>query len=1263
MSNLLKSKFLLGLMIVAILFVGVLALQPAKTADAADCTITSTLRLGSKGSQVVCLQSSLGGLTADGVFGKMTQASVKAFQANKGLVADGVFGPISRSALVAGGSISGNFPAGCSSAAGYSSTTGVKCDSLVSNTFAPQGCTSASGYSPVTGGACYAVGSISQTGPVTVALASDTPASGSFLTPAGGVQFAKYAFMGSGTVTSVKLQRVGVSSSATVSNVYLYDGATRLTDGASIGSDNTVTFNSLSGLFTVAGSKTITVVADTLVNDYSLGFTLIGFTANGTASTVNVAGNLLYGAAATLAKITLTSPTGSGATDAGLDVNVWQGTASVDLRDVLLKRLALRNIGSIATADINNFKLYADNVLVATVASLDSNGYVTFDTSYALKTGARILKVTADILGGAGRSVQMSLRGAYDLQSVDTQYNASGITVYGSGFPFGPVSFTVNPGTMTVVKKADSPSTNVTLGASDQVLATYTFTAYGEPVKVETLKVGVFQTGGGAASVSLRNGRILVNGAQVGSNTTIPAEATYLTNTGTQFTTNFMVYPGTPATVEIRADVYDNEGTDEIAAGTVTAIQALLVGGADVNNATPQVSLGSLDVPTATNSAGNNLLISSGAMTLGLTSNYGTQTVVVPATAYKIGSYQLSGNATEAVNLNTIYVGFTAGSTVTEQTDLTDLYVVYGGVMSPVKGSVSSTVLNGNSWSINKVLAKNETIQIDVYASLASTVSTNAIITTMAVAGITANSGIAFYADSANSGGDKIVLDAGFTGQTVNGGTGTIGVSLGSTPNAAIVDDSGTVTSAAFKFDAGNDSYTITAMTVTITDPSAVSTVTLMDGATPVVGGSKSAAASIVFDGLTLLVPANQSKEITVQLVMSGVGSGAGATGGALLTTLTAATARNTAGSSSTPTGLPKAGNPMYVYKAFPTITNVALPTSLLVGGGSINTLAKFTISSNGGVIQWSKLLATVTVGIAAADDAFTLPTLWDVTSGATQVIAAGSFVTGLSNASGSITIIPDAPQQISGSKTYELRATIAGTVAANDIITTQITQPSGFAASVKAFKTNAASGLAYYDKAGNSTAVAATDVRAQATAQYTTADVVAGATAIAHNAAAKISQAYGVSATGTITYTEGATADKLTSATATYDGMTCTLYKAGPAIYTVADAVSTITSMTCTGTGKQLLVTGLTVAGDTGADVDAGTLVFTITKAADYAVGSAVGATNSDVALVVVAGVLPAASLVWSDVSAPSHSILTADWTNGYLVANLPNSTQSLSK
>jgi uncharacterized protein YacL (UPF0231 family) len=165
MSKLLKSKFLLGVMIVAIMFVGAAVVSTEEAS--ADCSITTTLRVGSSGAEVMCLQA-LVGATADGAFGPMTKAAVMAYQASHGLAADGVVGPMTRAVLMAGGAVSGNFPAGCTSSAGYSSTTGVKCDSTSSSGL-PAGCTSTAGYSSTTGAKCdgSTTGGSDDNGPLT----------------------------------------------------------------------------------------------------------------------------------------------------------------------------------------------------------------------------------------------------------------------------------------------------------------------------------------------------------------------------------------------------------------------------------------------------------------------------------------------------------------------------------------------------------------------------------------------------------------------------------------------------------------------------------------------------------------------------------------------------------------------------------------------------------------------------------------------------------------------------------------------------------------------------------------------------------------------------------------------------------------------------------------------------------------------------------------------------------------------------------------
>jgi peptidoglycan hydrolase-like protein with peptidoglycan-binding domain len=154
MSNLFKSKFLTGVMVVTVLAIGAFAFTAGVQTASADCSITSTLRLGSTGAQVQCLQTALGGLTVDGSFGPKTKAAVMAWQAKEGLVADGIFGPKSNAVWMANQVNVGVFPAGCTSAVGFSSTTGMSCSGVVMTGGLPAGCTTTSGFSPTTGMSC-----------------------------------------------------------------------------------------------------------------------------------------------------------------------------------------------------------------------------------------------------------------------------------------------------------------------------------------------------------------------------------------------------------------------------------------------------------------------------------------------------------------------------------------------------------------------------------------------------------------------------------------------------------------------------------------------------------------------------------------------------------------------------------------------------------------------------------------------------------------------------------------------------------------------------------------------------------------------------------------------------------------------------------------------------------------------------------------------------------------------------------------------------
>lgn len=130
------------------------------TTNAYAYTQTTTLRLGSRGPQVMELQRTLNqhgfvlasvGSGSPGFettyFGPLTRAAVIRFQIANTLTPDGIVGPITGGRL---STLTTTLPAGCSSNTGYSPTTGQPCNSASS----VAGCLPGYAYSPISGKAC-----------------------------------------------------------------------------------------------------------------------------------------------------------------------------------------------------------------------------------------------------------------------------------------------------------------------------------------------------------------------------------------------------------------------------------------------------------------------------------------------------------------------------------------------------------------------------------------------------------------------------------------------------------------------------------------------------------------------------------------------------------------------------------------------------------------------------------------------------------------------------------------------------------------------------------------------------------------------------------------------------------------------------------------------------------------------------------------------------------------------------------------------------
>ena len=955
MTTFIKSKAVkavVGLLAIAVI-VGGFGLS-AKTANAATCTAytfgSGTYKYGSSSAYVKEIQQflnangftvSTSGTGSAGMesmyFGTKTKAAVMAFQSAKALTADGIYGPLSRAAMLA---------------------------------HQANNCT---------------VGGPVQTGPVTAMLSTDNPASGTLVATQATADLAHFTFSGTGTVTNVTLQRIGVSADSTLSNVYLFDGATRLTDAASVTNGGIITFNNAAGLFMVSGSKTIAVKADILTgtSGQTVGVKLNSFTtsASMTPVTTSISGNTHTIAQATLAGVAAGSVTPSGSTiNPGPAQTLWQSTLTITQRDVWLKRMALRQIGSAPSTAMTNFKLYVNGVQVGpTVASIDAMGYVTFDLSATpalLTAGSRLVRVDADVVSGASRTIQLSVRQASDVDFVDKDYN---VNITPASTPWTASSaITISGGTggsMVIQKDTTMASADVTADASDVAIGRFTAQAFGEAIKIETIKAAFYSSD--ATIDSLRNGRVLINGVQYGSTATLltcdtdsdaDCDGSDTSGTGTSFTLNYTVPAGQTATIEIHADMYDNDGSNGISAND-TIIGAIAVGS---SNAVKQDSLGYLSTPSSI-TLGQTMTVKTASATLSKNTSYANQTINIPQTMYKLGDWNITAGTAEDLNVNTVALDFTAvsGSTFTAA-DLTNVYVKVGNNMSNTYATVSAT---SNTFSVpSTMVAKGTSVAVQVYANILSggITATDSVKATATVSGNSAVSGTS-------------VTTSAVDGQTIAYNTGSFSISLdGSSPVNRAVSGNQVVVAGAYKFQATNDTFTVKELDISVssaTVASAVSMVSLYDGANlvaslPFSGNDADSGTNNMasFTGLSWAVPANTTKVLTVDFTLNNIGTGAGTSQQNAAVQIDRVKYMDSAGSITTPT-TDINGNELYVYKAIPTVAQQTVDTTTKIVNGSQRDLYKFTItapsatvSPNGITVKQFRLKTTWNDGGAAGD-------------------------------------------------------------------------------------------------------------------------------------------------------------------------------------------------------------------------------------------------------------------------------------------------------
>ncbi len=324
-------------------------------------------------------------------------------------------------------------------------------------------------------------------GAVSASLAPGNPAATTVTTNAQGVEMLRVRLSGTGTVSSVVLKRLGAGAVGDIANVYMYDGAVRLTSGKSLSAaTGTVTFSNLN--VSVSGSKDLSVVVELAgtagnVNYFSLTDMTLS---SGTVSGLPVNGNNL---------------TISGATSGRLDVakvgsipNPNVGVKGAQLSEFKLtsvteganvKRLTMLQGGTVKPSDMTNVKLKTGTTEWS--GSVTSTGYVVFDmaSGFLIPKGEEaVFKVYGDLAGKKDEDVNLYFENVSDILAIGDQYG------FGVATPSGTANQGINAldgaseahdvtlqgGVLTIAFNGPSAS-NIGTNTSDTVLMRYSMTA------------------------------------------------------------------------------------------------------------------------------------------------------------------------------------------------------------------------------------------------------------------------------------------------------------------------------------------------------------------------------------------------------------------------------------------------------------------------------------------------------------------------------------------------------------------------------------------------------------------------------------------------------------------------------------------------------------------------------------------------------------------------------------------------------------------
>jgi len=961
------------------------ALQASSPSSSAACTFSRSLTIGSRGDDVTCLQNyltSTGHFTysggATGYFGGITKAAVAAWQSANGVSPTaGYWGPLSQ--------------------AKYSSVA-------VAPAPAP-----APAPTPISGQPTVSTGqALSVTAAASQPAASIVPP-GVSRSPFTNVVFTA-GFDGDIVVNSVTVQREGVGADASLSGIVLLDE-----NGMQIGLSKTLNSNHqaiLTSPFTVkagtsramqiganrgaAGAHGGEVLRLTVVAVDAGGASVTGLPVTGTGQTINET--------LTVGSFTLTrGPNDPGSSQTkevgtvGYTFASIKGTAGSG-EDVWVKTVRFNQSGSAAASDVANIKVYVNGTAYDTIVSSDGKYYTaTFGANglQVLKGNSIEMTVKGDVVSGSNRTIMFDLYryedvnvlgGTYGFGILPSATDSGGSatdhngTFQASNPNYDSYTTTVGTGSLTVSKGVAPAAQNIAVQLSDQPLGGWDVEVKGEPVQVGQMVFRLFIGSDTAAAdvdditnIALYDstGKVVAgpkDGAcedQAGTACDAAPDGN-----GTVTFTDTVTFPVGKSTYILKGKLGTDFTTDQTISASTTPT-------ADWTNRTGQQT-GTSITPSAGTFQGNTMTVKTATNTVSVGSDPVAQNVVAGINQFVVAKFIFDGTASG------------------EDVRYTSMSFQFNGTAFPTGCTLwdGTTALNSGTNRVSPTTVGDKTFTLDSNLVVAKGVTKTVSMACDIPAGISGN----MHWDLPTTG--SLIAGTGLvSGQTVNASytvsalgptmtlatAGTLTVTLdASSPTYTVVAANSTdVTLGLLRFHAANEAISLQKLALQLTSPAASSSpadlvkYTLWDGSTKVgegvfAGSNRNATTTL---SASFIIPKDGDKVMTVKGDLNAIGTSLPGTQGNLLRvdydghdSLGTQGSGQSSGSNIVQGSADTAVNGVRIFKSFPVVAKVAVPTNTLNNGTMSILRFKVTADSHGdlGLYKFTFRMATTTAAITS---------------------------------------------------------------------------------------------------------------------------------------------------------------------------------------------------------------------------------------------------------------------------------------------------------